>query len=182
MHIWRFVRILTMGRHRIAFAAACMTGGLNMTACVIPIGPQSDDAEPNFPPFVETSDPGVGEIFSPTQDGSPFVTVTLGDQNLGDTLFLRWLLDYPSAEPDGGQVLMEVEPAPTGKVDRGPVRYVPTCPKPSSSPTLHRLVLSVSDRRFLDETKGESVSRDAPKDSPQVGANRMRAVWLLNCP
>ncbi len=153
-----------------------------MNACVIPIGPQFDDAEPNFSPFIETSDPGVGEIFSPGQDDNRFVTVTLGDQNLGDTLFLKWLLDYPSPDPEGGQVLMEVEPAPTGKVDRGPVRYVPSCPKPPAPPGLHRLVLSVSDRRFLDETKMESVSRDAPKDSPQVGANRLRAVWLLSCP
>jgi hypothetical protein len=152
-----------------------------MNACVIPVAPQFDDPEENFPPFVSSSDPGVGETFTPGQDedgGARFITVTLGDHNLGDSLFLRWLLDYPGANPEGGQLVMVATLPPTKKTDRSPDRYAPSC----SSRGSHTLVLSVSDRKFLDTGNGESVSPDAPRDSYRKGANRMRAVWILNCP
>src|SRR5437660_9514569 len=95
---------------------------ITIGACVIPVAPQFDDPEQNFPPFVVTSDPGVGEIFTPGQDetgtATRVIVVTLGDHNLGDPLYLRWLLDYPSTDPDGGQLLMVAQLPPSGRPDR----------------------------------------------------------------
>jgi hypothetical protein len=155
-----------------------------MSACVLPVGPQFDDPEENFPPFVVSSDPGVGEIFTPGQDeaGARVITVTLGDHNRGDFLSLRWLLDYPSTDPGGSQLLMVAELPPSGRPDRSPDKFVPFCPRPGTGTNTHRLVLSVSDRKFLDQGAGENVSPDAPRDSYRPGANRIRAVWILNCP
>jgi hypothetical protein len=159
---------------------------LSITACVIPVGPQFDDPEDNFPPFVVSSDPAVGEIFTPVKaaaadggepTGARFMTVTLGDHNVNDQLYLRWLLDYP--DPDGGQLVMAVRLPPSGKPYRGPYQFAPTCPRVTGP---HRLVLSVSDRTFLDTGNGDIVPADAPLDSIRSGANRHRAVWILNCP
>jgi hypothetical protein len=162
---------------------------LTLDACVIPVGPQFDDPEENFPPFVVSSDPGVGNIFTPVKAAAPdggaepigarFITVTLGDHNLGDPLFLRWLFDYPGTDLEGGQLVMVAELPPSGKTDRSPARFAPTC---SRGAGMHRLVLSVSDREFLDTGNGDSVSPDAPLDSFRPGANRHRAVWMLLCP
>jgi hypothetical protein len=44
------------------------------------------------------------------------------------------------------------------------------------------LVLSVSDRQFLDGLNGDTVDPEAPLDSVPPGAKRVRALWTLNCP
>jgi hypothetical protein len=161
-----------------------------MSACVIPVAPQFDDPEVNYPPFVEDCDPSVGDIITPAAampgggDPAPqrVIMVTLGDHNLNDVLFLRLLLDYPTTDLDGGQlVAVPAARPPSGRVDRTPFKLVPP-PCTSAGAGTHRLVLSVSDREFLDRTNGESVSPDAPLDSVRATANRMRAVWILNCP
>jgi hypothetical protein len=162
---------------------------MTMSACVIPIAPQFDDPEVNYPPFVVDSDPAIGDILTPAAampGGAPppqrVITVTLGDHNLNDVLFLRLLMDYPTTDPDGGQlVAVPAARPPSGRVDRTPFRLVPP-PCSSAGAGTHRLVLSVSDREFLDRTNGDSVSTEAPLDSVRATANRMRAVWLLNCP
>jgi hypothetical protein len=180
MHTERLVREPTYRSLSFFFLVASF---MTMSACVIPIGPQFDDPEDNFPPFVVSSEPGVGEIF--TQDETVrFISVTLGDNNVGDRLYARWLLDYPSTDPDGGKLLLVGDVPPDGdKVARRPIHFAPTCPPSGMGGTAqHRLVLSVSDRRFLDRENGDSVSPNAPRDSFSPGANRMRAVWILNCP
>src|SRR4051794_15088322 len=158
-----------------------------MNACVIPIAPQFDDPEVNYPPFLVDSDPAVGDILTmaPDTNGGPAaqraITVTLGDHNLNDVLFLRLLLDYPTTDPGDGQLL--AQPAarpPSARVDRTPFRLVPPPLICRQGSGIHRLVLSVSDREFLDGINGDSVSPEAPLDSVRAGANRMRAVWLLN--
>jgi hypothetical protein len=42
--------------------------------------------------------------------------------------------------------------------------------------------MSVADRPYLDPDKGDAVSSEAPLDSVPEGANRIRLVWLLDCP
>jgi hypothetical protein len=178
MHIARFITSHVAWSLRLASL-------ITMSACVIPVGPQFDDPEQNYPPYIATSDPGVGEIFTPGQDEAAttprFIVVTAGDHNLEDNLHVRWLLDYPSPESDIGQLLMVVTLPFSGKVERTPFKFLPTCP--TRRPGMHRLVLSISDRPFLDQGAGDTtVSADAPLDSVKPEANRMRAVWVLNCP
>lgn len=178
--------LLAAWRRRILTPCAL---SLTLNACVIPVGPQFDDPEENFPPFVSSSDPGVGDIFTPVKatasdggaepTGARFITVTLGDHNLGDALYLRWLFDYPGTEVAEGQLVMVVQLPPSGKTDRSRAMFLPTC---SRGAGMHRLVLSVSDRKFFDTGNGDDVSPDAPLDSFRPGANRLRAVWTLLCP
>src|SRR5256885_16498538 len=158
--------------YRLALLFATST---TMSACVIPVAPQFDDPEQNFPPFVVTSDPGVGEIFTPGQDETGMATrvivVTLGDQNLNDPLYLRWLLDYPSTDPDGGQLLIVAQLPPSGRPDRSPARFVPTCPIRGTN--THRLVLSGSHRPLLGLGNGESGPPGAPRGPCRPGAHRV---------
>src|SRR5882757_5957338 len=132
MHTASPVTSLTAWSRRILTPCALT---LIMNACVIPVGPQFDDSEQNFPPFVVSSDPGVGEILTLEKGGAGgtmapdagdltagprFIAVTLGDHNLRDPLFLRWLFDYPSTDPGGALLVMVAELPPTGKTDRRP--------------------------------------------------------------
>jgi hypothetical protein len=179
MHTRRFVRFLTAWKPLFGVALASIT----VSACVIPIAPQFDDPETNSPPFISDSSPGEGVIITPGQAATPsIITVTLGDLNVSDLLFVRWLVDYPNpgAASSDSRVLMKLEPAPTGKIERGEIKFRPTCPA-TPGLSLRRLVLSVADRKFL-EPETDSVAQDAPLDSVPTGANRFRAVWLLNCP
>jgi hypothetical protein len=165
-----------------------LLAGLTVTsACVVPVAPQFDDPEPNFPPFVVSSDPGVGEIITYTADApNRAIMVIVGDNNLGDSLFVRWLIDYPSTDPDNMRKALEARFLPSTAVIRSPpLKFLPNCniiPRSAANP--HRLVLSISDRPFLDKENGDMVSNDSPFDSVPDGANRTRVVWLLHmdCP
>jgi hypothetical protein len=163
----------------LAASFAALLGG-----CVIPIGPQFDDAEPNYPPYVVSSNPTVGEIFTPgmtVEDRE--ITATLSDQNLKDHLFIRWLVDYPSNDmnPTAHQLLQVEFPESTTAL-RPTVRIRPRCDFIGLGPGPHRLVMSVSDRPYLDALSGLDVDPEAPLDSVPEGANRLRTLWILNCP
>jgi len=71
---------------------------------------------------------------------------------------------------------------PTGEATRLPFRMLPQCDSLKLGPGLHRLMLSVSDRPFLDALMGDSVDPEAPLDSVPPDVHRLRTVWLLNCP
>jgi hypothetical protein len=156
-----------------------------MSGCVVPVAPQFDDPEPRFAPFVASSDPSVGEIVTFSDNHAPFM-VTIGDNNLGDSLFVRWIIDYPNTDVDNSRKALDTSYLPSASVIRSPpLKFVPTCnviARATANP--HRLVLSVSDRPFLDMENAQKVSNTAPFDTVPDGANRMRAVWLLNmdCP
>ena len=100
---------------RLAILLAALAGG-----CVIPVAPQFDDPEANYPPYVITSTPTVGEIFTPgiTADNRQ-ITASLSDQNLHDNLFIRFLVDYPGTDTSTAHLFFQVELPPTGVADRG---------------------------------------------------------------
>jgi hypothetical protein len=164
--------------------AALFCGG-----CVIPVAPQWDDAEINYPPYVVSASPSEGDIFTPgittgaTGAGNGRdINATLSDANINDHLFIRWLVDYPATDANSNRLIREDEIPPSGTDIRSVVRILPDCRFINLSPGLHRWVMSVSDRKFLDALRGDDVSPEAPLDSVPVGANRIRVVWLLNCP
>src|SRR5690348_6386739 len=127
MHTVAIVRSLT-ARTRPEPLSSLISFGLGplllaASGCVIPVAPQFDDPEPNFPPFVISSDPGEGEIVTPgqAQDNSTrAITVRLGDHNLSDRLYVRWLVDYPSADPSAVRLEAEFVYQPSPVIERSP--------------------------------------------------------------
>ena len=164
---------------RLALVAALASG------CVIPIGPQFDPPEPNFPPYVEDSSPGVGEIFTlgmTSQDRE--IRATLSDRNINDALFIRWLIDYPGTDANPAHLVHTLQFPPSGMVVRSPVRIQPpTCQSLGVGTGMHRFIMSVADRPYKDQLAGDAVDPEAPLDSVDVEqANRIRVVWFINCP
>jgi hypothetical protein len=157
---------------RTAVVLAALAGG-----CVIPVGPHFDDPEDNYPPYVVTSNPAVGDIFTP---GDREITVTLSDQNLNDNLYIRFLMDYPGSET--ARLLLPATLPPTGVLERGAVRVQPRCGEVGVGPGQHRLMMAVADRPFLNTFAGDDVDPEAPLDSVPEGAKRIRVFWVLNCP
>lgn len=143
----------------------------------------SQPAPPQHAPFLIESTPPEGEIITKSSDDRPEISVVFGDENLSDQLFLRFLVDYPS-DPDtsGARLLLLASLPPSGEVARSPFQMLPQCDRVGFGPGLHRLMLSVSDRPFLDSLMGDDVDPNAPLDSVPFDAHRVRILWLLNCP
>jgi hypothetical protein len=129
-------------------ASLLATGG-----CVLPIGPEFEE-EGNLPPFVVSVLPPEGSQV--TASRQPF-EVTVEDPNRIDILYAKWLIDYPPEVPELTRII-EVSPQPasspnTPNVQR--LRFLPDCTgEYAISPTIsrHRLMLVVSDRKFIDKT------------------------------
>jgi len=163
---------------RTAFVLAALAGG-----CVIPVGPKWEDPEPNYPPYVVSSNPTVGEIFTPgTTDQDRELTVMLSDENVNDNLAVRFLIDYPGTDTSTARLFYLATLAPTGEPDRGPLHMRPQCNIIGIGPGMHRMMMAVSDRPFLDALTGDDVDPEAPLDSVPSEAKRIRASWFLNCP
>jgi hypothetical protein len=91
--------------------------------CVVPVAPQFAD-EPNHGPFVDDSKPTVGDIFTPGRDRE--IAVTLSDENLNDSLFVRWLIDYPGGEINSrAPLILEAQLPRSGASVRSTVRIQP---------------------------------------------------------
>jgi hypothetical protein len=163
---------------RALTSLALLAGG----GCVIPVAPEFDPPEKNYPPFVVTSNPGVGDIFTQgmSAEGRE-ISAILSDFNLNDQLHIRWLVDYPGNETTTSKQIREVILPASPTPERTPVRIQPSCSIIGLAPGQHRLVMSVSDRRYRDALAGESVSPEAPLDSVPPDGNRIRVVWILNC-
>jgi hypothetical protein len=146
-------------------------------------GCDSSQPAPDYPPFLVDSTPGVGAIITGAVGAEREVIATVGDENLADSLFIRFLVDYPMDYPaPGTSLLFQVAVPPNGAVERGPVRLQPSCHTFALAPGLHRLTMSVSDRPYLDPAHGDDVEPNAPLDSVPFEAHRLRTVWLLSCP
>jgi hypothetical protein len=141
----------------------------------------ADQPEVNHPPFIANSTPIEGSIITLGPGGDREIAATLGDENIADHLFTRLLIDYPGGG-EAGHLIRMVELPPSGTPIRITMRVQPDCRSFGAGPGPHRLMLSVADRPFLDPFAGEDVDPEAPLDSVRVGANRVRVVWLLNCP
>jgi hypothetical protein len=152
-----------------------------LVAVVVSACASAEEPEQNHAPFLVTSDPVEGNIVTiPSPDSRREVALTVADENVGDHLFVRFLLDYPG--PDS-RALSFLELPPSGTAVRGTVRILPSCAVVTRAGT-HRLTASISDRPFLDPAQGEDVDPEAPLDSIAFGAAGLRVVWLLEmaCP
>ncbi len=133
-----------------------------LIACVLPVAPDFQDPlkAPNYYPYFQDTAPFQQRTFSPA--GQPVrVTVSVGDQNLGDTLYVRWVSDYPIYVQNSTKVLrdsidgrgMPYPPASTAETEiRPPFDYDVDCLNFAPGEQQHRVVIIVSDRPFLMPT------------------------------
>jgi hypothetical protein len=150
------------------------------SSCVLPVGPEFQDPPGNLAPYLASSNPPAGAVLP---ESSPTIEVVLGDANEGDKLVGRWFIDYPVFEASATRMAQEFRLPPTGKAERGKIRFAPNCAddKIASGLSSHRITLSVADRPFLPEDQAPDPLRF---DSVPAEGFVVRATWILNltCP
>lgn len=155
----------------VLFAAVC--------GCVVPVSPKWSDPDSNYPPSIASAEPPVGSILGRDLDGgSPVeVRVELADQNVGDNLYLRWIIDYPPHSAD--TVVLETFQPGGNSIVRTAEIFAPECGSDHLSRTVsdHRLLLAVSDRPFRNDPNSDTPDEVSP------GNYRVEAVWpfFMSC-
>jgi hypothetical protein len=146
-------------------------------------GCEGAEAAASHPPFLADSNPPEGAVIRVGGAGSAEIMAVLGDENLGDNLYVRLLIDYPGPL-DPQRLIYRAQLPPSGAVERAAIRVQPSCALNSALPNPHRLVMSVSDVPFFDPALGQDVDPGAPLDTVPDGTHRVRVVWLLDmaCP
>jgi hypothetical protein len=154
-----------------------------ISACVVPVAPQFEDPGGNYSPFVVTSVPTTGAEV-PASAGSTYtIQVTLGDPNLDDVLYARWLIDYPPFDPSASRLAREDRLPSSGSVNREIIRFAPSCSDDQivSGSASHRVTLSAADRPFLP---ADQAPPDLQLDSVPADGFVVRATWIVDlaCP
>jgi hypothetical protein len=165
--------------------------GLFMTSfsgCVLPVGPRFDDppAIDNFPPFFRSTMPPQGSTVTAVSATSTF-NATVSDPNVADTLYARWLGEYPTYSPSSF-IIKDQPPfsSASGQLwDANPILttscvdpYVPGQPR-------HTITLLVSDRPFWDPGAEKApTDRETLLTTNPEGTQIAQATWVLNlqCP
>jgi hypothetical protein len=151
----------------------CLLVLLPMSACIIPVGPdfRDPDGVPNSPPFIISATPTQG---SNVPEGTLF-TVTASDNDVGDHLYFRWVMDFPPLVPSTRFQADEIQPAADGTRAIQPKSFTFECFN-MTSPSPHRVMVIVSDRPFLSNSANPGA----------VPANVHPAivswVWEADCP
>jgi hypothetical protein len=148
----------------------------SMSACVVPVAPTFQDpiGEPNVPPFIVSATPPVGTIITSTTL-VPQVTVT--DQNVGDPLAYRWVIDYPPFNSNTHPLGIGHIPAPVDGVQQRvpvPLSQAPCAFNPGVG--VHQLEFILADRGF-DTSNSMVLDALVDSDGFVVYAN-----WTFSCP
>ncbi len=152
------------------------------SGCIIPLAPEFEDppATINYAPYIENSLPTLGSEITAPPSGDVSFSLTVSDPNLGDTLYVRWISDYPPYSDDSRQLgdLIEIAPPADGKPARAPMRFSPSCVVHSIARglTRHRIMVAVSDRKFLPE----QTSPELPFTLVPPDAHLIVGTWTLN--
>ena len=121
-----------------------------MSACIIPAGPEFQDPPgvPDSPPFLYMASPDEGTtVVSATATFS----VTPGDYNLGDTIYVKWISDFPPFVPNNvtrEQNTDKLPPSADGNPIRNAATFPATCLKVDANASTHRITAAISDRQF----------------------------------
>jgi hypothetical protein len=159
-------------------------------ACVLPVAPDFQDPlkAPNYYPYFQSTDPIQESIQTPQT-----LHASVGDQNLGDTLYVRWVSEYPQYVQNLTKVLvdsvdgrgMPYPPAPTGQTEiRKSIDYDIDC-KLFAPAQQHRVVVIVSDRPFLMPTTFSGPLRYnlvGPRADGSPTTIPIMAGWNIICP
>jgi hypothetical protein len=160
-------RLLLYAGHRL-FVLLLL---LPAPACIVPVGPEFRDPPgiANAPPFIVSSKPIEGEIWHQN-----LFTVTPFDPNLDDTLYLRWVIDYPPfvlgvTFPFDGEV---IPPPINGTPDTRDHTFF--CSNLREFPS-HQVSVIVADRPFAD-------SRDLDELlNPDGHSVTVSWTWIAQC-
>ncbi|MEP6653618.1 MAG: hypothetical protein ABJA82_09685 [Myxococcales bacterium] len=158
---------------------------------------ENPPAVPNSYPYVWNTTFPVPEstVTFPTGSGEPF-RVVVGDQNLGDTLYVRWVSDYPPFAINVSKVLSEgangtglaIVPTPKPTTELRPdILFSARCESFAPGMQQHRLVVIVADRPFLKAgtfDDGLRYNRVAAQSNPEQSpvTNPTMAGWDVKCP
>jgi hypothetical protein len=121
-----------------------------LSACVIPAGPEFQDPAgvPNAPPYVVAASPERGSTVTGNENEVTF-SVTVGDVNLDDTIWVKWITEYPpfnnNLSPDQGW--LEIPPPADGSPTRSASTFTPGCTQVNQLVTTHIIMAAISDRR-----------------------------------
>lgn len=167
--------------------------------CVLPVAPefQNPPNAPNFYPYVWNTEPvHESTVTLPGVGGPdfPFVAV-VGDQNLSDTLYVRWVSDYPPFATNVSKVLSDaldgqglpIPPSTPQAELRQEIHFPARCDGFAPGMQQHRLVVIVSDRPFLkagtfsgDLRYNRVAARDNADQSPVTFP--IMVGWNVICP
>jgi hypothetical protein len=124
---------------------------LPMSACIIPVGPEFHDptGAPNSAPRIIPVSADFGAIVVGDQD-SVTIEILISDNNVEDTLWVRWVVDYPPfvlgtsdlGSPD------PFEPSPNGQQVLHRVEHTILCQQLQPL-HMHRITAIVADRQFV---------------------------------
>lgn len=158
--------------------------------CVLPpdLEPEGADAGPSSPPVIVSALPAdfafPGPITVIREDVTQLVTLTVEDNDLGDSLYAKFYRDYvPLTQPTPALVDC-AEPGPS--VDR--LRTIDCRPValcigvPDTDATLHVVEVMVSDQPFISDSDPEAIGQDTYR----AVANKERAghslrAWSMTC-
>lgn len=152
-----------------------LASAASLSACVIPVRPEFDDPVPNAAPFIQQANPPELATVTAVPGQNTTFSVVVGDQDLGDTLYLRWIIDYPPYD----QTITRHFEVTAGRAEannpiRGPQRFAPNCFQHSIAPgkRQHKIMLLVADREFASFEDLEALTE---KDGRLV-----KIGWLLD--
>ncbi|MEO5768655.1 MAG: hypothetical protein ABIS92_09925 [Polyangia bacterium] len=172
---------------------------VSFAGCVLPVSPdfQNPPAIPNSYPYFWNIFPAAESTvtFPSAGSGEPF-KIQLGDPNLDDTLYVRWISDYPPFAINVSKVLSDgangtglaIVPTPKAPTKLRPEIFFPaSCESFSPGMQQHRLVVIVADRPFLragtfdDGLRYNRVAAQSNTDQSPV-TNPIVAGWNVICP
>jgi hypothetical protein len=172
----RLARLLLLSDPKRS-ALVLLLMSMSMSACIIPLGPEFRDppGSPNASPIISSPRPEIGWVSTQST-----FEISVEDPNVEDTLYLRWIVDYPPFTL-GTTVVLPIEridPALDGRPRPEPELRNKTfaCVGVRPLPT-HQIMVIVSDREFLT---GEFVVAAVPE-----GARTATATWTWDahdCP
>ena len=151
----------------------------------MPVSPdfQNPPAAPNYPPYFVSTEPfAQTTVAAPqTMGGQQRFTVTVVDPNPNDTLYVRWVSDYPPFTQSDTRLLVD---DPNGMAQRNPegteIPYVATQCKDFAPGTEHTLVVIVSDRKFRPYNQ---FTGDFRYNIVEGTATAIMTGWrIINCP
>jgi hypothetical protein len=156
------------------------------TACILPPSLEIGDfdAGPSSPPVITDSvSPEEFRFPGPItleRSDPRFFSLTLADNDIDDTLFVRMYVDYAFDAPTN--FASDCTAVPTGSIQRQA-----SCPAarlcdnvPATDDAFHALEVMVSDREFLPAGDPQALGQPAFR-AVAKGANPTIRAWLLAC-
>jgi hypothetical protein len=149
-----------------------------MSGCILPLAPEFQDppASENFAPRITEASPALGMVVTPAQGMLLPFKVTLTDPNLGDDLYVRWVVDYPpystNTRPFPPQMYPHSTATPPPPQD---VSISIDCVNANLAPiNQHQLMVIVADRPFADPGPQQNLANVTTPGIAVVG------TWTFN--